>query len=142
MNAVLLVVVGFVLFLLLTRGSSTEEYNGLSPIGGSPPLEYTSALPVQRDELLSVVAMYRLKDGSGDYRFRVQETVPGSFRVYILQQPRRGAESHAYTPHILSDSSGPYICWTVPISSYEDAKEIAARWAEAVEEYRKTGRSF
>jgi hypothetical protein len=88
-------------------------------------------------------ASYRTKDGTQDYAFRFQQAADGTLRVYIQQQPGyNGRQEDSHSTHRLQDSEGRYICWSVPITTYDDAKQIAARWAEATEKYRNKGKRF
>ena len=136
----LIVIVVLLAAALATIISHSSTANGRPSRGGRPPLPPTVAIPL--NDRASATAKYRPRNGIGDYLFRFEEIAPGYFKVYVLQQPSHGEQNLGAIPHLLSDANGLYICWTVPITSYEDAKEIAARWAEAVEEFRETGKGF
>ena len=133
-----LLLIGLVVVLLtwlvttINRHSHTATTGRPSITGGRPP-----------SEPFNSTAKYRTKDGKHDYSFRFHHSADGGFRVHILERPNhsRGV-ANSPTPHVLHDSAGQYICWSLPIATYEDAKEIARRWAEATEEYRKTGKIF
>src|SRR5688500_12031928 len=108
-------------------------------------LSSRSTLPTRMIEstLLSVTSNYRPRNGRGDYAFRFQEIARGSFRIYVLDQPpNRSALQTLASPHLIAGDGAASICWTVAITSYKNAKEIAARWAEAMEEFRTTGKGF
>lgn len=82
---------------------------------------------------------YRTKDGQADYRFSIELRSNG-YRVYILEQPSyRGRSESAWKTHRLSHGSPKYICWTERIRSEEEAKAIAANWADRTQEYIRTG---
>jgi len=110
------------------RQMVNENRNGRLPPGSRPPSD--------------VSAYYRTRDRNCDYRFRFVN-VGNLWKVYILAQPSyQSREQSCHATHRLRDSVGNYICWSTAISSYEDAREIAQRWAEATEEYIRTGRRF
>jgi hypothetical protein len=85
---------------------------------------------------------YRVRDGSIDYAFEFVR-IAGFWRIYIIEQPPYGGWSDGVAEtHRHFDGDRPYVCWSISITTYEDAKEIAAAWAEATEVYRKTGTRF
>jgi hypothetical protein len=86
---------------------------------------------------------YRTRDGRADYGFSFEGQRDGTWRVYIQSQPHYGGRAtDAHSTHRFSDGSRQYICWDRPIRSYEDAKEIAALWADKTQEYIRSGRRF
>lgn len=86
---------------------------------------------------------YRTRDGSAHYTFRFREDSDGTWRVHILRQPSYGSRSDdAHSTHRLTDSEGHYICWDDDITSVQDAKRVAALWADKTQEYIRTGRRF
>lgn len=88
-------------------------------------------------------AYYRTRDGRNDYRFEFVEQSNGTWRAYILEHPGyggRSASSHA--THRLSDSRGYYICWNRSLRSLEEAKQVAALWAECTQLYISGGVGF
>ena len=114
---------------------SAEGGRPSSPI--SPPV--TASKPRPSGPLR---IQYRTLDGTMDYEFCFVH-LSGGWRIYILDQPSYAGwpqDSHATHRHF--DKVGPYICWDIPITTLEDAKKITARWAEATERYRKTGKTF
>ena len=93
----------------------------------------------------SVIKYYATRDGVGtrDYQFGFRELPNGTWRAYILRQPGYcGRADDAHTTHRLSDSHGRYVCWDRPLRSLEEAKSVAAEWAEATQRYRRTGERF
>jgi hypothetical protein len=87
-------------------------------------------------------ANYRTTDGSADYRFSFEERWNGRWRIYIDQQPSyRGRADDAHSTHRLSDGR-QYVCWTKSIRSLEDAKRVAAIWADKTQRYIRTGSDF
>jgi hypothetical protein len=118
--------------LLAINSKSTTTSTGRPPDGGRPPSTATDS-----------TAKYRTQDGTQDYAFQFKRLEAGAFRVYILEQPGYdGRDASCHTTHRLRDASGFFICWSVPITTFEDAKQIAAKWAEMTEIYRNTGRRF
>lgn len=88
-------------------------------------------------------AYYRTRDGEADYRFSFRQQSDGTWRAYVLQQPGyRGRSDGAHVTHRLRDANGHYICWTGPLRSLEEAKNVAAAWANRTQEYIATGRRF
>jgi len=105
-------------------------YEGHPPFGET--ITRSSAMP------FTATSYYRTKSGQ-DFHFRFQQ-LPEDFRIYILQIPF--ARQVNAIPHVLHDAAGPYVCWSCAIEDYADAKEIASKWAEAVEQWHITGKSF
>lgn len=88
-------------------------------------------------------SFYRTKDGGADYRFIFEEQRDGTWRAYIEEQPSyRGRATDAHSTHRLSDGSRKYVCWTRPLRSLEEAKQVAALWADATQKYIRTGSGF
>lgn len=83
---------------------------------------------------------YRVRDGSRDYRFDFEHVGTG-WRIYITGRlDREITAASAYAVHMLRDGQRRYVCWDTPVATLNDAKRIAARWAEGVEVFRRTGR--
>ena len=89
-------------------------------------------------------AYYRTEDGLADYFFSFERQRDGSYRAYIVSQPSyRGRSDDMHSTHRLRDSGGrPYVCWTRPLRSEQDAREVAALWADCTQEYIRSGRRF
>ena len=87
---------------------------------------------------------YRTKDGLADYEFDFHHTWRSDeFRIYIDSQPSYGSrDTSLRATHRLPDGDRYYICWTTPITSEEDARQVSALWADKTQEYIKTGRRF
>jgi hypothetical protein len=87
---------------------------------------------------------YRTKDGLADYEFDFHHTWwSGEYRIYIDSQPSYGSrDTSLHATHRLVDGDRYYICWTTPISSEADARQVSALWADKTQEYIKTGRRF
>lgn len=87
---------------------------------------------------------YRTKDGLADYQFDIVSIgSSGEYRAYIEQQPSYGnRDTGAHPTHRLSESGRHYVCWTQSLRSEADARSIAALWADATQEYIRTGRRF
>ena len=86
---------------------------------------------------------YRTRDGRADYGFSIAELSDGTFRAYISSQPGYGSRSTgAHETHRLTDGGRPYVCWTNRLQSAEDAQRVAALWADATQEYIRTGQRF
>jgi hypothetical protein len=87
---------------------------------------------------------YRTRDGRTYYSFSIEEQPRGEYRSYIVAQPGYGDRLVAtHTTHRLRDETGRlYICWSKPIRSEQDALRVSAAWAEATQEYIKSGQTF
>lgn len=83
---------------------------------------------------------YRTSDGGADYVFDFEHH-PGSWRIYIVDQPPYGGRHEGtIETHRLTDAGRRYICWDRPVPTLDDAKGIAAMWADATQEYVRSGR--
>lgn len=92
-----------------------------------------------------IIEYYATADGltTHDYRFHFCEMGDGSWRAYILRQPGYcGRPDDAHSTHRLTDTHGRYICWSKPVWSLEDIRDVAAAWADATQKYRRTGVKF
>jgi hypothetical protein len=88
------------------------------------------------------IAHYRTTDGSGtDYVFDIVENGPSDWRAYIVSQPAYGGRDEGtVASHRLGLGTGrPYVCWNKPIRTREDAKKVAAAWADGTQRYIRTG---
>ena len=93
----------------------------------------------------SVVKFYATRDGTStrDYQFEFRQLSDGTWRAYIVRLPSYlGRDEGAHATHRLSDSHGRYVCWDRPLHSLDEAKGVAAAWAEATQRYRRTGERF
>lgn len=90
-----------------------------------------------------MTSLYRTRLGRVDYRFSFELESAGSWRVYIMDQPSYGQRaSDAHTTHRLSSGGRQYVCWTTRLRTLEEAKQVAALWAEATQNYIRTGTRF
>ncbi len=79
---------------------------------------------------------YRTKDGRADYGFSFERQWDGSWRAYVVSQPSYGSrDTSASATHRLSDGGRHYICWTQPLRSETDARQVAALWADRTQRY-------
>jgi len=83
----------------------------------------------------------------GAYQFRYCHDVasPGKVRVYIESQPSyNGRPSDSASTHRIPSSNGapPHICIKEDCKpeSLSEAKNLAHRWAQSNDNYRRTGR--
>lgn len=126
---------GYLVWGILRARSTGSPNNGREEMSSRPPSP-------KSDTVMPLTAFYRTEDGSVDYQFRFVQQADG-WRVYILSQPSyEGRDDSGHSTHRLTDSTGKYICWSKPIASLEDARAIAKRWAEATQNYIKTGKRF
>jgi hypothetical protein len=92
----------------------------------------------------SPVVFYRTRDGGSDYGFSIERQSDGTYRPYIASQPTYGSRSTgAHETHRLTGAGGrKFVCWDRPLHSEEEAKTVAALWADATQNYIRTGRRF
>lgn len=88
-------------------------------------------------------SIYRTKDGQADYRFSFERQSDNTYRCYIDSQPSyRGRAEDGHSTHRYSDGNRKYICFTGTVRSEEQAKAVAAKWADLTQDYIKNGRNF
>lgn len=88
-------------------------------------------------------AYYRTKDGLADYLFSFEQESDGTWRAYILDQPDyRGRPDDCHSTHRLTDGGRHYVCWTRPLHSEREAREVAALWADKTQRYIRFGETF
>ena len=86
---------------------------------------------------------YRTSDGEAYYYFSFEEQSDGTWRAYIEKQPSyNGRPTDGHSTHRLSSGGRHYVCWTHPLGSIKEAKQVAAKWADATQQYIKTGKKF
>jgi hypothetical protein len=89
------------------------------------------------------IIFYRSSNGRSDYQFRIQRTANGSYRVYVLDHPSYGSrDTNDLITHLLRDGQGSYICFTGRIENMEQARNLAATWADKTEDYILHGTRF
>ena len=83
---------------------------------------------------------YRTRDRAADYGFSFEQQSDGTWRAYIEGQPSyHGRATDAHSTHRLSAGTRKYVCWTTPLETIEDAKRVAALWADKTQGYIRTG---
>lgn len=83
---------------------------------------------------------YRTSDGLEDYVFDF-EAHDGGWRIYIVRQPPYdGRNENLHSTHRLLDRDRHYVCWDSELRTLDDAKAVAALWADATQNYRRRGR--
>ena len=89
------------------------------------------------------IVYYRTKDGIADYGFSIERQPDGTYRAFIVSQPGYGSRpTGAHETHRLTARGRYYVCWNHPLRTEEEAKTVAALWADASQEYIKNGRRF
>lgn len=92
---------------------------------------------------MAYTTFYRTKDGREDYQFSFEQQSNGQWRAYITRQPSYGRRAtDAHSTHRLSSGGRKYVCWNRPLNTLEQAKQVAALWADATQEYIRSGRKF
>lgn len=83
---------------------------------------------------------YRTKDGKASYAFSLEKQSDSTWRAYIETPPSYGGRlDNAHATHRLIDGERRYVCWSEPVRSPADMKQIAAMWADSTQNYIKTG---
>jgi hypothetical protein len=86
---------------------------------------------------------YRSSDGASDYQFTFEEQSNGTWRAYIDEQPSyRGRATDSRSTHRLSKGGRQYVCWTKSLRTLDEAKSVAALWADKTQQYIRTGSGF
>lgn len=87
---------------------------------------------------------YRTRDNRANFLFSFERQPDGCYRAYILRQPGYGRlPADLHTTHRLRDGRGRlYVCWTSPLRSEQEARTVAALWADLTQVYLRTGKSI
>ena len=89
------------------------------------------------------VIYYRTKDGLADYQFRIEELSDGTWRAYIVSQPSyRDRDTGLHATHRLTDGGRYYVCWDRRLRSEHESREVSAVWADATQQYIRSGTRF
>ena len=136
-----LLVFGAFLVLVVKVIAAWNRFVSQEP--GQPPGQ--SARPPssrQQDVARAGVVGYRSRSGQSRYKFDIQWVANG-YRIYILEHPSYGSrDTGAHPTHRLRDSRGSFVCWTGHLATIEQARKIAALWAEETEDYILRKRQF
>lgn len=91
----------------------------------------------------TITSYYRTKDGMADYQFSFEEQAGGTWRAFILRQPDyRDRPEDCHSTHRLRSGGRHYVCWTRPLRTEAEAREVARRWADKTQRYIRFGESF
>jgi hypothetical protein len=86
---------------------------------------------------------YRTKDGLADIHFSFERQSDGTWRAYILTDvDYRGRADDCHSTHRLTDGDRQYVCWTRPLRTEQEARSVAALWADATQKYIRLGENF
>lgn len=87
------------------------------------------------------VLFYRTTYNPTDYGFEFKRLADGTWRVYIVSQPSYGTRpAGQHRAHWLSENGRRYVCWTGTLHTLEEAKTVAAEWADRTQRYIATGK--
>ena len=118
---------------------SMQHPTNSTPVPAAPTRHTTPRRNTNGDEVVS----YRTRNGRSDYRFRLTRLPDGGYRAYILDHPGYGSrDASSAVTHRLSDSQGDYVCWTGRLKTREEARQVAATWADKTEDYILRGHRF
>jgi hypothetical protein len=90
---------------------------------------------------------YTVNSPSGhrmDFVFRYKY-VDSSWRAYIVSSPSYGYRSddmHSTHRHYDANRRLYFVCWTQPITKYDDAVTVSKMWADGTARYIDTGILF
>ena len=128
-----LMVVGAVIFVLYIW-ASWQRFIGNVP-------EHTRSASGSRNSGQAVY--YRSTNGRSDYNFWINRMEDGDYRIYVRDHPSYGSrDTGDVATHRLRDSHGAYICFTGRITTMEQARSLAATWADKTESYILHGKRF
>ncbi len=97
----------------------------------------------ERLAMRSVVNTYKTKSCMHSFKFRFEELADGDWRAYILFQPDYcGRPDDNHSTHRLGSGDEPYVCWTGPLRTLQEAKQVASVWCEKTERYIRYGKKF
>ncbi len=86
---------------------------------------------------------YRTSDGKADYDFSFEQQREGDWLVFIEDQPSYQGRYRGCLPtHRLMLGDRYYVCWTTRLATLDEARQVAALWADKTQEYIRTGRRF
>ena len=88
--------------------------------------------------------VYRSRDGTTHFRFRLERQPDRSLRVYIVEQPGyRGRPRDGHTTHRYLDGDGRrFICWSEPLRTIGECLGVAGEWSERTLRYARYGTPF
>ncbi len=113
---------------------------GTTPLLSKPPSPPTSPPAPPGSE---PVVYYRTRDGRADYGFLFSRVSGGCYRIYIISHPPYGLRpTGMHATHRLSDGSRQYVCWSGMLRTEEEARRVAALWAEKTQTYIRYGLPF
>ncbi|MGH3720475.1 MAG: hypothetical protein ACRDRI_16850 [Pseudonocardiaceae bacterium] len=80
---------------------------------------------------------YQTRDGLADYGFSIEHKPAVGWRIYIVFQPlRRSNGDNPQVPYRATDHDGrSYVNWSARLDNLDDAKTVAALWAEISEHH-------
>ena len=108
-----------------------------------PPGTFHSEKDVVPPGTFHGTVYYRTQDGRADYGFSVERQGNGTYRPYITSQPGyAGRADDPHSTHRNSDGDRKYVCWTHALRSEGEAQQVAAKWADATQQYIGMGRKF
>jgi hypothetical protein len=116
--------------------------NETKPSSPSPTTK-AKTQPTTQDEASR--SYYATKDGLTvtDYYFSFEQDADGYWLAFIEKQPPYGdRKTDGHSTHRLTEDGRKYVCWDSPIESLEACHQVAALWADATQEYIRTGKNF
>ncbi len=136
------VAVGKVIYQVLQGRSNTGTVNS----GRNADIRPVQERPLMISANETGPMIYYANDRHGrrdkEYRFNYKY-VGNSWRAYILRMPSLGRrERSGVVTHRHFDGNKPYVCWDTPIQSLKDMQTISRVWADNIQEYIATGKTF
>jgi hypothetical protein len=126
----------------LVAGIESLFSNETKPSSPSPTTNAITS-PTTQDTVYR--SYYATKDGRTvtDYYFSFEQQDDGTWLAFIEKQPSYGDRlSDGHSTHRWSNGDRKYVCWDTPIESLEVCQKVAAKWADATQDYIINGKSF
>jgi hypothetical protein len=112
-------------------------------LGTTPPAPKPAGEPGPAAAGGDRVVYYRTQDGKADYGFVFTRLAGGTYRIYIASQPGYGLmPCGVHASHRLLDGPRHYVCWTGVLRTEEQARQVAALWADKTQSYIRFGIPF
>jgi hypothetical protein len=99
--------------------------------------------PTQPNRVMRTTAFYRTKDGLRDFHFSFEQQADGSWRAFIVGDIQYGGRpDDCHSTHRLTDGGRHYVCWTRPLRTEQEARDVAALWGDKTQRYIRFGENF
>jgi hypothetical protein len=144
-SALVIAILGLIALIAIVYNLRTEQRVISAPprVPRPPVPAQPGTAPILSNGRTGSRVLYRTRDGRADYGFSIEQQPDGTWRTYIVSQPGYGNRaSDAHSTHRLTDGDRKYVCWDSPLRTLAQAKQVAGLWADATQEYIRTGKKF